>query len=81
MWAYLPSEYADSAFLFGAKYQRTELTCEQAITAMQQLSDNLCMSEIGLGFEIVVLKFLRQELTNSEKASDVEEDLSGMSHE
>jgi hypothetical protein len=27
------------------------------------------------------LKFLRQELTNSEKASDVEEDLSGMSHE
>jgi hypothetical protein len=81
MWAYLPTEYADSAFLFGAKYQRTELTCEQAITAMQQLSDNLCMSEIGLGFEIVVLKFLRQELTNSEKASDVEEDLSGMSHE
>jgi hypothetical protein len=81
MWAYLPTEYADSAFLFGAKYQRTELTCEQAITAMQQLSDNLCMSEIGLGFEIVVLKFLRQELTNSEKASDVEEDLSGMSDE
>jgi len=43
------------------------------------LADTICMSEIGLGFEIVVLKFLRQELTNSEKASDVEEDLSGMS--
>ena len=81
MWSYLPPEYADSAFMFGAKYQRTELTLEQSITAMQQLADNLCLSEIGLGFEIVVMKFLRQELTHSEKASDVEEDLSGLSKE
>ena len=81
MWAYLPTEYADSAFMLGAKYQRTELTSEQAIAATQQLADNICMSEIGLGYEIVVLKFLRQELTSSEKASDVEEDLSGLSHE
>lgn len=79
MWVYLPTEYAERAFLFGAKYQRTELTTEQAITAMQQLADNLCRSDIGLGFEIVVLKFLRQELSSSEKASDVNEDLSGMS--
>lgn len=77
IWSYLPSEYADSAFLCGAKYQRTELTVEQAIAAMQQLADNICLTEIGLGFEIVVLKFLRQELTQKEKASDVEEDLSG----
>lgn len=77
IWAYLPSEYSDSAFLFGAKYQRTELTSEQAIQAMQQLADNLCLSDIGLGFEIVVLKFLRQELSASEKQSDVHEDLSG----
>ena len=81
IWSYLPQEYADSAFMFGAKYQRTELTVEQAITAMQQVADNICLSEIGLGFEIVVMKFLRQELTQSEKASDVEEDLSGMSNE
>jgi hypothetical protein len=79
MWVYLPPEYADNAFLFGAKYQRTELTSEQAISAMQQLADNLCLSEIGLGFEIVVLKFLRQELSTAERASDVQEDLSGMS--
>jgi hypothetical protein len=35
------------------------------------------MTEIGLAFEIVVMKFLRQELTHKERASDVEEDLSG----
>jgi hypothetical protein len=81
MWSYLPPEYADSAFMLGAKYQRTELTSEQAISAMQQVADNICLSEIGLGFEIVVLKFLRQELTQSEKASDVDEDLSGLSAE
>jgi hypothetical protein len=81
MWSYLPAEYAESAFLLGAMYQRAELTCEKAITAMQQLADNLCLSEIGLGFEIVVLKFLRQELTHNEKVSDVEEDLSGLSRE
>jgi len=81
MWSYLPPEYADNAFLCGSKYQRTELSSEQAIAAMQQLADNICLSEIGLGFEIVVLKFLRQELTQSEKASDVDEDLSGLSQE
>jgi hypothetical protein len=48
---------------------------------MQQVADNICLSEIGLGFEIVVLKFLRQELSSSERVSDVEEDLSGMSNE
>lgn len=81
IWSYLPAEFADTAFMLGAKYQRTELNSEQAITAMQQLADNVCLSEIGLGFEIVVLKFLRQELSQSEKAADVDEDLSDLSHE
>lgn len=81
MWVYLPTEYVDNAFLFGAKYQRTELNSEQAIKAVQQLADNLCLSEIGLGFEIVVLKFLRQELSAAEQVSDVDEDLSGMTNE
>jgi hypothetical protein len=81
IWVYLPQQFADSAFLLGAKYQRTELNSEQAITAMQQLADNLCRLEIGLGFEIVVLKFLRQELSKSERASDVQEDLSDMTNE
>jgi hypothetical protein len=78
IWAYLPDEFAESAFLLGAKYQRTELTSEQAITAMQKLADHICMSEIGLGFEVVVLKFLRQELTQSEKAPGADEELGGL---
>jgi hypothetical protein len=81
MWVYLPKLYAESAFLLGAKYQRTELNSEQTIAAMQQLANNLCRFEIGLGFEIVVLKFLRQELSNSEQASDGQDNLSNMNNE
>lgn len=78
IWVYLPPEYADRAFLFGAKYQRTELSTEQAITSMQQLADTVCKSDIGLTFEIEVLKFLRKELSAAERKSDVDEDLSNM---
>ncbi len=78
MWVYLPQEYAERAFLFGAKYQRTELSLEQAILSMQQLSDTVCKGDIGLGFEIEVLKFLRQELSAAERKSDTQEDFSNM---
>lgn len=74
-WVYLPVEIVDRAFMFGAKYQRTELSTEQAIDAMQQLADQLCRLEIGLNFEIPVLKFLRQELSAAQRKSDVDEDL------
>jgi hypothetical protein len=74
IWVYLPTEYAERAFLFGAKYQRTELSCEQAIASMQQLADTVCRGDIGLGFEIEVLKFLRHELSASERKSDVHGD-------
>jgi hypothetical protein len=74
-WVYLPIEYADRAFMLGAKYQRMEISSEQAIATMQQLSDTLCRTEIGLNFEIPVLKFLRQELSASQRKSDVDEDL------
>ena len=75
MWAYLPAEFAQSAYLLGAKYQTTELSAEQAIAAMQQLADTLCMSKLGLGYEIVVLKFLRQEQALNEKAANLQENL------
>lgn len=75
IWVYLPGEYADRAFMFGAKYQKTELSLEQAIASMQQMADNLCRMEIGLSFEIPVLKFLRQELSAAQRKSDVDEDL------
>lgn len=79
IWVYLPIEYAERAFIFGAKYQRTELSSEQAIASMQQLADLICRTEIGLDSQVVVLKFLRQELSALEKQSDVHEDLDGMS--
>lgn len=78
IWVYLPTEYAERAFLFGAKYQRTELNSEQAIASMQQLADTICRSEIGLNYEIEVLKFLRHELSAVERKADLQEDLSGM---
>ena len=81
IWVYLPTEYAERAFLFGAKYQRTELNSEQAIASMQQLADTICRSEIGLSYEIDVLKFLRHELSAVERNADVQEDLSGMPSE
>ena len=74
-WVYLPIEYAERAFMFGAKYQRMDISSEQAIDAMQQLADTLCRTEIGLGFEIPVLKFLRQELSAAQRKSDVDVDL------
>lgn len=73
IWAYLPIEYADRAFVFGAKYQRTELTTEQAISSMQQLADLICRTELGLDSQVVVLKFLRQELSAADKQSDLQE--------
>ena len=45
---------------------------------MQQLADTVCKSDIGLTFEIEVLKFLRKELSAAERKSDVDEDLSNM---
>ncbi len=79
IWVYMPPEYAQRAFLFGVLYQRTELSLEQAISSMQQLADLVCRTDIGLGFQVEVLKFLRQELNAAERKSDVQEDLSGMS--
>jgi hypothetical protein len=74
-WVYLPIEYAERAFNLGAKYQCMDISSEQAIASVQHLADNLCRLEIGLNFEIPVLKFLRQELSAAQRKSDVDEDL------
>ena len=63
IWVYLPLEYAERAFAYGAKYQRTELSMEAAINTMQQLADQIFRFEIGLNRSLLVLKFLRQELS------------------
>lgn len=81
IWVYLPMEFAEAAFVCGAKYQRTELNIESAISTMQQVADQFFRFELGIDGTLLVLKFLRQELSVSEKKSDVQEDLSGMPFE
>lgn len=68
----MPAEFAESTFLLVAKHQRTDLTPYPATNAMPDLTDHMGVSEIGLGFQIVVLKFWRQKQSNSEKSTDAE---------
>lgn len=79
IWVYIPIKYAERAFLYGVKYQRTEMSSEQAIVSMQQLADWITRSEIGFENQVIVLKFLREELSQSYMQADVQEDLGGMS--
>lgn len=62
VWAYLPEEFVTPAFILGARYQKTELTAQQAITEMQALADQLCRYELRLDTPFSVLQFLRDEL-------------------
>lgn len=79
IWVYLPEEFCNRAFAFGSKYQRTEMSMEAAIEAMQQIADQIFRFELGMEGSLLVLKFLRQELSEAEKKADIHEDLSGLS--
>lgn len=61
VWVYLPQEYADLAFSLGASYQRTDLSAEEAIDAMQALADQIFSLELGIHDPFLVLQFLRDE--------------------
>ena len=62
VWVYLPNEYAEIAFALGGSYQRTDLSAEQAIDAMQGLADQIFSSELGVDDPFLVLQFLRDEI-------------------
>jgi len=64
--------------MYGAKYQRTELSMDDAINAMQQLGDQIFRFELGMDGSLLVLKFLRQELSEQEKKTDIHGDPSGL---
>jgi hypothetical protein len=66
VYTYLPPEYAEEAFLIGARYQRTELTAQQAILEMQALADHLLRVELHQTDSLEVLRFLREELAAAE---------------
>ncbi len=62
VWVYLPQEYADLAFSLGASYQRTDLSAQQAIDAMQALANQIFSTELGIHDNFMVLQFLRNEI-------------------
>lgn len=72
VYTYLPPEYAEEAFLIGARYQRTELTAQQAILEMQTLADHLLRVELHQTDSLEVLRFLREELAAAEPGSPLE---------
>lgn len=62
VFVYLPEEYATEAFTLGSKYQRTELSPQQAIDAMQALANQISYYELKLEEPFQALRFLRDEL-------------------
>lgn len=71
VWAYLPEDFVNPAFILGARYQKTDITAQQAIAEMQALADQLCRYELRLDPPFTVLQFLRDELA-AEQESDTE---------
>jgi hypothetical protein len=69
LWVYVPQEYADQAFALGGRYQKTELSAEQAILEMQSVADQIFLMELKLEQSFEVLQFLREELTQSPGSS------------
>lgn len=62
IYVYLPEDYANEAFGLGAKYQKTEITADKAIDAMQALANQISYYELRLKEPFVVMNFLREEL-------------------
>jgi len=70
IYVYLPEEYAQEAFNLGSKYQRTDISAQQAIDAMQALANQICYYELRLDEPFQVLRFLRDELDAESQAND-----------
>jgi hypothetical protein len=71
VYTYLPKEYAEVAFTLGARYQRTEITAQQAIDSMQGLANQLFLYELRLDEPLQVLQFLRDELAGGSSSDEV----------
>ena len=70
VYVYLPEEYVNEAFILGSKYQKTEVTAQKAIEAMQALANQICYYELRLQEPFVVLSFLRDELAAEAAAAE-----------
>lgn len=69
LFVYLPEEYAEPAFMLGARYQRAEISPRQAIEAMQSLADRICLYELRLDEPFQALQFLREELSAQDSSA------------
>jgi hypothetical protein len=70
IYVYLPEELAQDIFLIGAKYQRMQMTAQQAIDAVQGIVNQLCRYELGLEEPFQALTFLRDELEAQARAEE-----------
>ncbi len=62
IYVYLPEEYVQEVFVLGSKYQRTEISAQQAIDAVQALANQISYYELRLEEPFQALRFLRDEL-------------------
>ena len=70
VYAYLPDEFVNDIFALGSKYQRTQITAQQAIDAVQNIVNQLCRYELGLEEPFQALTFLREELEAQARAEE-----------
>ena len=70
VYVYMPDEFVNDIFSLGAKYQRTQITAQQAIDAVQNIVNQLCRYELGLEEPFQALTFLREELEAQAKAEE-----------
>lgn len=71
VFVYLPEEYVNEAFILGAKYQKTEVSAQKAIEAMQALANQISYYELRLQEPFVTLGFLRDELAAEAAAAEM----------
>ena len=70
VYVYMPDEFVNDIFALGAKYQRTQITAQQAIDAVQNIVNQLCRYELGLEEPFQALTFLREELQAQAQAEE-----------
>lgn len=68
IYVYLPDEFVNDIFALGARYQRTQISAQQAIDSVQGIVNQLCKYELGLEEPFQALTFLREELAAEAEA-------------
>lgn len=70
VYVYMPDDVVREIFAFGVKYQRMQITAQQAIDSVQGVVNQLCRYELGLEEPFQALTFLRDELAAQARAEE-----------